>query len=210
MVLTQQKWEFGMARQQQNGITFSYSAILIPHSAFDLFLSLCLEQVHGDAAGEEAVELAKKLEKEKTHVFASALRGIAADMNESSVLLSDRDTGSYTQLLQKEIVAQLRRLVKALEELPRPPSVDPPRPPDGPRRPPRPPVDPPSVLPVAELKLLRGIEADIYEKTMEVHRAIRHCGGKPNFIQKKMITRLAHRQVRLTEMTRKLRESLNR
>jgi hypothetical protein len=160
--------------------------------------------------GEEAVELAKKLEKEKTHVFASALRGIAADMNETAALLRDQETGSYTRLLQEEIVAQLRRLVKALEELPRPPSPDPPKPPDGPKRPPHPPVDPPSVLPVAELKLLRGIEADIYEKTMEVHRAIKQCGGKPNFIQKKMIARLAHRQVRLTEMTRKLRESLGR
>jgi hypothetical protein len=158
---------------------------------------------------EEALGLVKKLEEEKTHVFAAVLRGIAADMKEAAELLDDQDTGDYTRLVQNEIVAQLTRLVKALEEPPQPQIADPPEPPGGPG-PPGPPKDPPLIPPVAELKLLREIECDIYEKTGEIHRAIKQTGGKPNFIQKKMINRLAHMQVRLTEMTRKLRESLER
>jgi hypothetical protein len=61
---------------------------------------------------------------------------------------------------------------------------------------------------VAELKMLRRMEGDIHEKTKEIDRAVDQSGGTPNFIQKKMINRLAHRQGRVTEMTEKMREGL--
>ena len=62
----------------------------------------------------------------------------------------------------------------------------------------------------AELRLLRKLEADVHEKTKEIHRAVEKNGGVPNFFQKKMIARLAHRQARLSEMAEKLREALRR
>jgi hypothetical protein len=57
--------------------------------------------------------------------------------------------------------------------------------------------------------MLRRMEGDIHEKTKEVDRAVEQSGGTPNFIQKKMINRLAHRQGRVTEMTEKMREGLS-
>jgi len=149
---------------------------------------------------EKALELAKELEKRNSPLFAGALQEIARDLEEISVLLADSDTGAYTRKLQEEVVAQIKQLIAALEIPPEPPT-----PPggggdggdggDGP--PPRPPL--------AELKLLRDMENGIHKKTKELNDAIKKSGS-PNFVQKKMINRLAHRQARLTEMTRKLRE----
>lgn len=158
------------------------------------------------ALWREAQELAVHLEKNEVHVFASVLRDVASDMKDVAGLLEEEDTGSYTDYLQKEIVKNLRRLIEALRQMPpeRPVPPTPPGPPGIPGTP------PPPVPPVAELKLLRQIEGDIHEMTKEIHRAVAAADGKPTFIQKKMINRLAHKQAKLTEMTRRLRESLRR
>jgi hypothetical protein len=129
-------------------------------------------------------------------------------MKEVAGQLQKEDTGPYTRHLESEIVAGLRRLIDALMEKEREPQDKPPATqPDGTPGPHRP---PPLVPPVAELRLLRQLESDIHGKTRDIHRSVQASGGKPNLIQKKMINRLAHRQAKLTEMTRKLRESLNR
>lgn len=159
------------------------------------------------ALHKAALELVKKLEEAQVFLFAGALRSIASDLKEVADLLDDSDTGDYTQLLQREIVEHLKRLIKALEQIPR----------ERPRRP-RPPDDPPGgsvkapppVPLVAELRLLRQIESEIREKTGELDRAVKAAGGKPNFMQKKMINRLAHKQGELTEMADRMRESLRR
>jgi hypothetical protein len=157
---------------------------------------------------KEALELVKKLEEARTFLFAGALRSIASDLKEVADLLENSDTGDFTQLLQREIVEQLKKLVKALEEVKLPERPKPPEPPAGPPGPTGPP--PPPVPLVAELKLLREMESEIREKTGELDRAVRAAGGKPNFMQKKMMNRLAHKQGEVSTMTEKVRESLRR
>ncbi len=155
---------------------------------------------------KEALELARQLEEENVFVFADVLKETAADMKEVADLLEREDTGRYTQHLEKEIVKNLKWLIEALEEKVREPGDNPPPQPPGEPQPPGDP--PPPVLPVAELRLLRRLEADIHEKTKAIHDALK--GRGPNFFQKKMINRLAHKQARLTDITKRLRESLRR
>jgi hypothetical protein len=157
------------------------------------------------ALHKEAQELVRKLEEERTFLFAGALRSVASDLKEVADLLDASETGDYPQLLQREIVEHLKRLIKALEETRR----ERPRRPEPPNGPPGGSVVPPRLVPlVAELKLLHQVESEIREKTGELDRAVKAAGGQPNFMQKKMINRLAHKQGELTEMTGRVRESL--
>ncbi|MFH1423110.1 MAG: hypothetical protein ABIH42_10415 [Planctomycetota bacterium] len=56
--------------------------------------------------------------------------------------------------------------------------------------------------------MLRKMERDIFEQTRDINSAIEQSGISPNFIQKKILNRVAHRQATVLEITEKMRQAL--
>ncbi len=151
----------------------------------------------------EAKKQKSTLEERKAFVYAGVLTGIAADMENVSLLLREQDTGAYTRSLQTEIVSQLEALLKILTsgggkvwpegsgtiaESGDPADTEEhnPQPGDGKQ-------------PLIALLLLRRLQREILQDTVDIHNAILESDESLTLVHRKTMARLAHREGALAE-----------
>jgi hypothetical protein len=138
------------------------------------------------------------LEERKAFVFAGVLTGIAADMENVSLLLRGQDTGAYASNLQSEIVVQIEALLKILSS--RGGTVWP----EGSGT-----IaesgDPADTMghnsqpghgkkPLIALLLLRRLQREILKETGDIHGSVLEANDLPSLVHRKVMARLAHRE----------------
>jgi len=158
---------------------------------------------------KRAEKLVALMEKESAVVYPGRLRSAIHDMKEVAELLSSYDTGAYTQSVEYEILKTLEQLAKSLRreyQAKKQRGRRNPRRPGGPRRPRKPPLVPP----VAELKMLRNMEKEVYQRTVRLYEALKVQKGRMNLIQKRLMRRLLFKQSLIRELTEKMYEELKK
>jgi len=145
------------------------------------------------AAGKAADQLT---DDGTTVVLPAALGDVRQDMSAAADLLGDREAGLPTQSIQQRIVTGLTDLLAVLQNNPSDPGD---RKRDSEEGASRPLVD---IL--AELKMLRSMQAQINRQTTEMNAA---CRGDPldNEQSRLQHRRLGERQEQIRELTRRLR-----
>jgi hypothetical protein len=139
-------------------------------------------------------------------IFRWVLDDIAGDMQEVRGELDKRRTGQYVQEVERDVKRQLEELIAALKKerqkaAKRPP--EPPRPP-GSGNPP-PPGKPPLVPPLAELKMLRILQAQVNRRTKWVDRMVaRRPDRKLTSTLRRYLERTAQKQGDIARLTQEL------
>ncbi len=160
------------------------------------------------AVGErELAQMAQKgldiiIEDGTSVVFPLVVEQLRDDLTSVGNLLDAKNTGSYTQAMQREIENTLRELIEALEQAQRQSeNEDQPPPSDSdPGEPPEPPLLPNS----AELKLLKAAQLRVNRRTKSFDD-IRPDGGLEPVLREE-VRRIAHQQDTVAEMTRAMVE----
>jgi len=164
--------------------------------------SLALQQ---RALIREGGDFAEKIEQ--AEVFHLALTGAIEQMHGAAERLDQRDTGDETQQFEQDALARLRRLLEALKPDEKNDHGD-----DG------------GgaggaggagegeqgeiICSLAELKLLKMLQEDINQRTIELEEASRRDGGLTKQ-QNDQLVRLAHEQGRLAELIFNLSEPVD-
>jgi hypothetical protein len=165
-------------------------------------------------AGEQR-ELAERLsvlveklrEEQQTWVFAQRLEDAKVDMEEAAELLSDNppSTGQLVQQFERDALRALLALREALEEeqgrRQQQQSQQGGEMPQQKRR---------LVPPLAELKMLKGMQEATLGQTRDLNEAIKLAGGEPNDFQREMLKRLAARQGNIADLLKKMSDDLMR
>jgi len=146
---------------------------------------------------------------EPAPVFAVALRGAGRQMKFAAERLDERDTGAETQKRETAARQRLVDLIAALEARPKPPeeNAPPPEPPAGePPMPPPMPNGPPGdrIPPLAELRMLRTLQADLLRRTEELDA--RAAAGELTPADQRELEELAVEQEELADLARNMAE----
>lgn len=156
---------------------------------------------------EEAAKALRLLEGEGTAiVFAGVLAEARKDMEAVQKQLNSTNVGSDTQLVEEQIIAQLKRMLEALkkakqdlENPPPPPPGMPPPPGDGKKN---------LIQLVEQLKLLKELQIQVNERTAAFgKRTPGEQAGDP-FIQEQL-KQLGDRQKTLQDMLHKIAGMMN-
>lgn len=156
------------------------------------------------ALGKKLAAMLPKVQAEGAEVYAWLLELTASDMEEISRRL---DAPEYrTDLLVQDLIEttmnRLEELIRGLSrELDRRRGASPPAPQAGSQRQGKPPLVPD----VAELKVLRYMEEEIYARTVALGEGDLHDELVPSRLQ-----RLAHRQGKITELYKAFKERVLR
>jgi chromosome segregation ATPase len=149
-------------------------------------------------------ELTGKLESEFSRVFSFVLKNVSADMRQVRDALEDLDTGSYTQFVENEIVADLEKLIAALKE-----ELEPPPPPQEGQG--RPPGGPPPLVPtVRELIMLKEMQLKAGRSTRDLEDLRVASDGKVTESWERALNRLYQKQGSISLMTEKLIEDFRK
>jgi len=150
---------------------------------------------------ENAGVVLKKLSDEDSVVFSYAMADVFTDMSDAEKRLSDEDTGWVTQQIQKDIERTLSELVEALEqeyeEAKRGGGGG------GGGGGGAGGKEPPLVPPLAQLKMLRILEANIFETTKRYEEE-KALGNMNPVLLKKRTERLGEKQENVSKTVRKL------
>ena len=167
--------------------------------------------VEADKEGNIATEAEKALrllEGEGTaFVFAGVLAEAKKDMEAVKKELDRTNVGSDTQLVEEQIIAQLKRMLEALKKAKQ--DLDNPPPPPPPGMPP-PPSDPKKNLIqlVEQLKLLKELQIQVNERTTAFGKRTMGPQSSDPFIQEQL-KQLSDRQETLKKMLQKVAELMN-
>ncbi len=136
--------------------------------------------------------------------FQLALGGAAGEMQDAAASLDRHQTGPPTQEPQLRALRQLDLVVEAIK--PEPPAAE--EAGGGPGGKGGPQAMPASgIPPVAELKLLRLLQADINSRTEKLQQAVT-AAGKPTEEQTRQYNELSRRQARLADIIEQSRREL--
>jgi len=157
------------------------------------------------ALKKNAGVLLKKLADEGCVVFSYAMADVFTDMSDARKRLSDEDTGWATQQIQKDIERTLSELVEALEQ-----EYEQAKQgggggggaggAGG--------KEPPLVPPLAQLKMLRTLEVNIFEATKRYEEE-KALGNMNPVLVKKRVERLGEKQENVSKTARKLARELD-
>src|SRR6185312_9635119 len=157
---------------------------------------------------DEAGKALRLLEGEGTAVvFAGVLGETKKDMEAVKKELDRTNVGSDTQLVEEQIIAQLKRMLEALKKAKQ--DLDNPPPPPPPGMPP-PPSDPKKNLIqlVEQLKLLKELQIQVNERTTAFGKRTPGAQSGDPFIQEQL-KQLGERQETLRKMLHKVAEELS-
>ena len=166
--------------------------------------------VEAEKEGNIAVEAEKALrllEGEGTAiVFAGVLGEAKKDMESVKKQLDQTNVGPDTQLVEEQIIAQLKRMLEALKKAKQ--DLDNPPPPPPPGMPP--PSDPKKNLIqlVEQLKLLKELQVQVNERTSAFGKRTPSTQSSDPFIQEQLKL-LGERQETLKKMLHKIADQLN-
>jgi hypothetical protein len=142
----------------------------------------------------EAASLAEKMAA--APAFALALRGAVRELDRAARGLDRQDTGAVTQQAEQNALVRLQHMQEALQQDRADPADDqPPQPPDPDSQ--QSPSD--AIRRVAELKLLKLMQQEIYRRTAELENA-RARTGKLTDEQAEAVQQLAEEQGRLAAL----------
>jgi hypothetical protein len=156
----------------------------------------------------EAAKALRLLEGEGTAiVFAGVLEEAAKDMAAVKKELDRTNTSSDTQLVEEQIIAQLKRMLEALKKAKQ--DLDQPPPPPPPGMPP-PPNDPKKNLIqlVEQLKLLKELQVQVNERTSAFGKRTMGPQSQDPFIQEQL-KQLSDRQETLKKMLQKVADQMS-
>jgi hypothetical protein len=155
----------------------------------------------------EAEKALRLLEGEGTAVvFAGVLGEAKKDMDAVKKELDRTNVGSDTQLVEEQIIAQLKRMLEALKKAKQ--DLDNPPPPSPPGMPP--PSDPKKNLIqlVEQLKLLKELQIQVNERTTAFGKRTPEAQATDPFIQEQL-KQLGERQETLKKMLQKVADQMN-
>ena len=175
-----------------------------PDGSFERAESVRLADLAGGEGklAEETAGVARLLEDEGTTVvFPSVLGEVREDMTKSQELLASEQPGPLVQGIQKEIEERLEEMIEALQmELAnRQDQADQGESDPNQRQ--------PLVSPLAELKMLRALQAHINQRTLLLDKT-RQAGQAPKDVIEVQHKVLSDRQDKVGKMTRDLAETL--
>lgn len=156
----------------------------------------------------EAEKALRLLEGEGTAiVFAGVLEEAKKDMESVKKELDRTNVGSDTQLIEEQIIAQLKRMLEALKKAKQ--DLDQPPPPPPPGMPP-PPQDPKKNLIqlVEQLKLLKELQIQVNERTSAFGKRTMTPQAQDPFIQEQL-KQLSDRQETLKKMLQKVADQMS-
>ena len=156
----------------------------------------------------EAEKALRLLEGEGTAVvFAGVLGETKKDMEAVKKELDRTNVASDTQLVEEQIIAQLKRMLEALKKAKQ--DLDNPPPPPPPGMPP-PPNDPKKNLIqlVEQLKLLKELQIQVNQRTEAFGKRTPGAQASDPFIQEQL-KQLGERQETLKKMLQKVADQLN-
>jgi hypothetical protein len=156
---------------------------------------------------DEAGKALRLLEGEGTAiVFAGVLGEAKKDMEAVKKQLDQTNVGADTQLVEEQIIAQLKRMLEALKKAKQ--DLDNPPPPPPPGSPP--PSDPKKNLIqlVEQLKLLKELQIQVNERTTAFGKRTPGTQSSDPFIQEQL-KQLGERQETLKRMLHKVADQLN-
>jgi hypothetical protein len=148
---------------------------------------------------KDAATVKELLEKEEAYVFAFVVDDIVGDMEQLREAIAKSDTGAYTQLLARDVVEKIERLLTALrEELAQRRREQ--RTPEGEEQN----AQARLIPPVAEGLMLQRMQRSLHEETQALERAKQANKNELNPAMERQLTRLALRQGALAALTRKV------
>lgn len=156
----------------------------------------------------EAEKALRLLEGEGTAiVFAGVLGEAKKDMEAVKKELDRTNVGSDTQLVEEQIIAQLKRMLEALKKAKQ--DLDNPPPPPPPGMPP-PPNDPKKNLIqlVEQLKLLKELQIQVNDRTTAFGKRTTGPQSQDPFIQEQL-KQLSERQETLKKMLQKVADQMS-
>ncbi len=147
----------------------------------------------------ESIDLAEKITS--AAVFQLALRSAAEQMQQASDLLARQLTGDDTQRAVQFALARLQQLLAALDEDAKSNGENEPTN-DG-NSGAQPQLPPGQALPsMAELKLLKVMQEDVYRRTIELRERLGECA--PNADERRELEYVGQEQGRIAELVAKL------
>jgi len=167
--------------------------------------------VEAEKEGSIAVEAEKALrllEGEGTAiVFAGVLEEAKKDMEAVKKELDRTNVGSDTQLIEEQIIAQLKRMLEALKKAKQ--DLDQPPPPPPPGMPPPPGDQKKNLIQLVEqLKLLKELQVQVNERTSAFGKRTMGPQSQDPFIQEQL-KQLSDRQETLKKMLQKVADQMS-
>jgi len=147
------------------------------------------------------------LEAERAVVYAYQMKAAGLDLQAIQQLLREFDPGPETQGLQRDVLDRLTTLRKALDrELKRREDEDKQQ---QQQQQQQQNGKPRLVPPLAELKMLRGMQMDVNDRTRGLYDALQASGTKDlNRVQKRILQRVTSSQGNIRELLSELNEAL--